>query len=78
MGGTLEPGARRPREAVRTARVRSGLTPAELGNRTGYSASQVSRYERSVTPLTNVTVLRRFASALAISPSELGRAGRRT
>ena len=72
MGGTLEPGARRPGEVVRTARLRSGLTLAELGNRTGYSAAQVSRYERGVTPLTDVTVLRRFARALAISPGELG------
>ena len=72
MGGTLEPGARRPGEVVRTARVRSGLTLAELGNRTGYSAAQVSRYERGVTPLTDVTVLRRFARALAIPPGELG------
>jgi transcriptional regulator with XRE-family HTH domain len=54
------------------ARVRSGLTLAELGNRTGYSAAQVSRYERGVTPLTDVTVLRRFARALAIPPAELG------
>ena len=75
MGGTLEPGVRRPGEVVRTARLRSGLTLAELGNRTGYSAAQVSRYERGVTPLTDVTVLRRFARALAISPGELGLAG---
>jgi transcriptional regulator with XRE-family HTH domain len=45
------------------AMVRSGLTQAELGNRTGYSAAQVSRYERRVTPLTNVTVLRRFVGS---------------
>jgi hypothetical protein len=57
---------------VRTARLRSGLTLAELGDRTGYSAAQVSRYERGVTPLTDVAVLRRFARALAISPGELG------
>jgi transcriptional regulator with XRE-family HTH domain len=72
VGGTLEPGVRRPGEVVRTARVQSGLTLAELGNRTGYSAAQVSRYERGVTPLTDVIVLRRFARALAIPPGELG------
>jgi len=72
VGGTLEPGVRRPGDVVRTARVRSGLTLAELGNRTGYSAAQVSRYERGVTPLTDVTVLRRFARALAIPPGEFG------
>jgi hypothetical protein len=59
-------------EVVRAARLRSGLTLAELGNRTGYSAAQVSRYERGVTPLRDVSVLRRFARALAISPGELG------
>src|ERR1700722_2036241 len=75
VSGTLEPGVRRPGEVVRTARVRSGLTQAELGNRTGYSAAQVSRYERGVTPLRDVSVLRRFARALAISPGELGLAG---
>ncbi len=68
----LEPDPCRPGEVVRTARVRSGLTLAELGDRTGYSAAQVSRYERGVTPLTDVTVLRRFARALAIPPGELG------
>src|SRR5712691_10929590 len=72
VGGVSEPGVRRPGEVVRSARVSSGLTLAELGNRTGYSAAQVSRYERGVTPLTDVTVLRRFARALAIPPGELG------
>ena len=75
MGGTLEPAVRRPGEVVRAARLRSGLTLAELGNRAGYSAAQVSRYERGVTPLRDVSVLRRFARALAISPGELGLAG---
>jgi hypothetical protein len=32
----------------------------------------MSRYERGVTPLGDVTVLRRFARALAISPGEFG------
>ena len=72
MGGTLEPAVRRPGEVVRAARLGNGLTLAELGNRTGYSAAQVSRYERGVTPLRDVSVLRRFGRALAISPGELG------
>jgi len=75
VGGTLEPAVRRPGEVVRAARLGNGLTLAELGNRTGYSAAQVSRYERGVTPLRDVSVLRRFARALAISPGELGLAG---
>jgi transcriptional regulator with XRE-family HTH domain len=66
MGRTLEPpGGRRPGEVVRAARIRSRLTLAELGALTGYSAAQMSRYERGVTPLTDVMVLRRFARALA-------------
>ena len=76
MGRALEPRRERPGEVVRAARVRSGLTLAELGGRTGYSAAQVSRYERGVTPMTDVAVLRRFARALAIDPGELGLAGR--
>jgi transcriptional regulator with XRE-family HTH domain len=47
------------------------LTLAQLGARTGYSASQISRYERGLAPLT-VAVLHRFAAALAISPQTLG------
>jgi transcriptional regulator with XRE-family HTH domain len=66
------PGAQRPGEVVRAARIRSGLTLAALGALTGYSAAQVSRYERGVTPLTDVAVLRRFARALAIEPGALG------
>jgi transcriptional regulator with XRE-family HTH domain len=72
MGGVLEPSGKRPGQVVRAARLRSGLTLAELGERADYSAAQVSRYERGVTPLTDVGVLRRFARALAIDPGELG------
>jgi hypothetical protein len=46
---------------VRGARTAQGLTLAELGHRTGYSAAQVSRYERGLAPLTDIAVLRRFA-----------------
>jgi Helix-turn-helix domain len=73
MGGALEwPGGQGPGDVVRAARLRGGLTLAGLGALTGYSAAQVSRYERGVTPLTDVAVLRRFARALAIAPGELG------
>lgn len=57
---------------VRGARTAQGLTLAELGQRTGYSAAQVSRYERGLAPLTDIAVLRRFADALAIAPQLLG------
>jgi transcriptional regulator with XRE-family HTH domain len=57
---------------VRAARLAAGLTLAELGRRCGYSASQVSRYERGVQPLTDITLLRRFSQVLAIPPQAFG------
>jgi transcriptional regulator with XRE-family HTH domain len=57
---------------VRSARAARGLTLADLGRRTGYSAAQVSRFERGLAPLTDIAVLRLFADALAISPQLLG------
>jgi len=57
---------------VRAARLAAGLTLAGLGRRCGYSASQVSRYERGISPLTDITLLRRFSQALAIPPQVLG------
>jgi len=57
---------------VRAARLAAGLTLAELGQRCGYSASQISRYERGIQRLTDITLLRRFAEALAIPPQYLG------
>jgi transcriptional regulator with XRE-family HTH domain len=66
------PGRRDAGAIVRTARQAEGLTLAELGRRTRYSASQVSRYERGIAPLTDTTVLRRFADALALPPEAFG------
>jgi transcriptional regulator with XRE-family HTH domain len=63
---------RQPGAIVRSARVARGLTLADLGQRTGYSAAQVSRYERGLAPLTDIAVLRLFADALAIAPQLLG------
>jgi helix-turn-helix protein len=57
---------------IRRARHAAGLTLAELGDQTGYSASQVSRYERGLAPLSDMAVLRRFATALAIPPQVFG------
>jgi transcriptional regulator with XRE-family HTH domain len=67
MGPSRDAGA-----IVRRARHANGLTLAELGRRTGYSASQVSRYERGIAPLTDTTVLRRFADALGLPPQTFG------
>jgi len=55
---------------VRGARTAQGLTLAELGARVGYSAAQVSRYERGIAPLTDITVIRRFSAALGL-PAQL-------
>jgi transcriptional regulator with XRE-family HTH domain len=57
---------------VRAARLAAGLTLAALGRRCGFSASQVSRYERGITPLTDITLLRRFSQVLAIPPQVFG------
>jgi transcriptional regulator with XRE-family HTH domain len=63
---------RRLGEIVRGTRTTQGMTLAELGRRTGYSAGQVSRFERGIAPLTDIAVLRRFAIALKIAPEILG------
>jgi ribosome-binding protein aMBF1 (putative translation factor) len=57
---------------VRAARLAAGLTLADLGRRCGYSASQVSRYERGLQALTDITLLRRFSQMLAIPPQAFG------
>ena len=57
---------------IRAARLAAGLTLAELGQRCGYSASQISRYERGVQRLTDITLLHRFSEVLLISPQSLG------
>lgn len=57
---------------VRGARTAQGLTLAGLGARVGYSAAQVSRYERGIAPLTDITVIRRFAAALGLPPQLFG------
>jgi transcriptional regulator with XRE-family HTH domain len=48
------------------------MTLAELGERCGYSAAQISRYERGLTRLTDITLLRTFAAVLDIPPADLG------
>ncbi|WP_205519123.1 helix-turn-helix domain-containing protein [Streptomyces olivoreticuli] len=61
-----------PSGLVRRTRKEQGLTLAQLGKLTGYSAAQVSRYERGISPLTDVMVMRAFADALGIAPQALG------
>ncbi|MEU2207618.1 helix-turn-helix transcriptional regulator [Streptomyces hygroscopicus] len=61
-----------PGDLVRRTRRAKGMTLCQLGQLTGYSTAQVSRYERGISPLTDVMVLRRFATALGIPPQDLG------
>lgn len=69
------PQSRHPGTVVRGARTAQRMTLAELGLKTGYSAAQVSRFERGLAPLTDISVLRRFADALGLAPQILGLAG---
>jgi Helix-turn-helix domain len=62
-----EPGA-----VVRIARTAAGWSQADLGQRCGYSASQVSRWERSRVPLRDVTLLYRLAAVLDLPPVVFG------
>ena len=67
-----EPPVTRPGLMVRAARKACGMSLAQLGQRTGYSPSQVSRFERGITPMTDIGVLKRFAAALSIPPGTFG------
>ncbi|WP_075737956.1 helix-turn-helix domain-containing protein [Streptomyces acidiscabies] len=62
----------KPGELVRQTRQAKGLTLAGLGKLTGYSGAQVSRYERGISPMTDVDVLRRFADALELPHQAFG------
>jgi transcriptional regulator with XRE-family HTH domain len=64
--------AQGPGAAIRGARITRGLTLKQLGAQLGYSAAQLSRYERGITPLTDPSLLRRFARILGIEPHQLG------
>ncbi|MEV4249180.1 helix-turn-helix transcriptional regulator [Streptosporangium canum] len=61
-----------PGQLVRQTRQAQRLTLAQLGQLTGYSAAQVSRYERGISPMTDVAVLRCFAEALGIPHPAFG------
>lgn len=61
-----------PGELVRKERQARRLTLVQLGELTGYSAAQISRYERGICPMTDVDVLRRFADALGIPHQAVG------
>ncbi|MGW2492578.1 helix-turn-helix domain-containing protein [Streptomyces sp. NPDC001606] len=65
-------GSMPPGERVRRTGQAQGMSLAELGARTGYSAAQVSRLERGKTPMIDVDVLHRFARVLDIPPHDLG------
>lgn len=62
----------KPGQLVRESRQAQGLSLVALGAKTGYSAAQVSRYERGIAPLTDIGVLRVFADALGIPHERFG------
>lgn len=72
------PHARRLAEAgdigglIRWARTQHRWRLEDLGAKVGYSASQLSRLERGLSPLNDVDMLRRFASVLGIPAPLLG------
>lgn len=62
----------RPGDVVRLCRIAQGLTQAEFGARTGYSASTVSRIEHGEGPLHEIATRRLLATALHIPGQYLG------
>ncbi|WP_416968239.1 helix-turn-helix domain-containing protein [Streptomyces sp. 4F14] len=62
----------KPGELVRQIRQAKGFTLAGLGKLTGYSGAQVSRYERGISPMTDIDVLRRCADALELPHQAFG------
>lgn len=70
--GEIFGGGGKPGKLVRRIRQAKGLTLAKLGELTGYSAAQVSRYERGIAPMTDIDVLRRFADALELPHQVFG------
>jgi transcriptional regulator with XRE-family HTH domain len=61
-----------PGTVVRIARTAAGWTQADLGQRCGYSASQISRWETGRLPLRDVAMLRTLAAVLALPPEVFG------
>ena len=61
-----------PGTIVRIARTAAGWSQAELGQRCGYSASQISRWETGRLPLRDITMLRTLAQVLDLPPEVFG------
>lgn len=61
-----------PGTVVRIARIAAGWTQADLGQRCGYSASQISRWETGRMPLRDVEVLRTLGEVLDVPPEVFG------
>lgn len=57
---------------VRAAKASRGWSQGELGRRTGYSASTISRLESGKTPLRDVVLLRALADVLGVPPDVFG------
>lgn len=61
-----------PRVVVRVARTALNWSQAELARRSGYSRSQVSRWETGRLPLVNTTLLHTLAEVLNVPPALFG------
>jgi transcriptional regulator with XRE-family HTH domain len=59
-------------EVLRLARLAAGLRQADLGARSGYSASTISRFETGRRPLSDLVTLRGFCQVLSIPPALFG------
>lgn len=70
VSALLEPSAS-PGLLVRTARRRRGWSLSMLADRTGLSVSYLSRIETGTRPLTSLSTIKRLATALGISPTQL-------
>lgn len=72
--GPFAPGspATAPGTVIRVARNALGWSQADLGQRCGYSASQVSRWETGRQPLRDVELLRTLVTVLHLDPDVFG------
>jgi transcriptional regulator with XRE-family HTH domain len=61
-----------PRVVVRVVRTALNWSQAELGRRSGYSRTQVSRWETGRLPLVNTTLLHKLADVLNVPPALFG------
>src|SRR5437764_7331025 len=67
-----DPASPDPGTVIRVARSALGWSQVDLGQRCGYSASQVSRWETGRQPVRDVELLRKLADVLHLAPDVFG------